>query len=420
MVRALAFATIFSATLAGSLLFAQEGIQQGKIVKIDAGKGELTIRTADGKEHDVVVVDGTRIMGADQAPVKSRLNAPEFKVDAAVKFKVGKAAGKRAVLESLKLVAPGAAGQPGRNPPEKFDTSTLTPLTELGTGKYHDFEGGLYPGGKNERPADHDAAGVALARSVDPRNASGKPDSDGKIVLLSIGMSNTSQEFSAFQQLARSDRSVNSKLVLVNGAQGGMTAAAIQNPDDQERGTRFWKTVDDRLREANVSRSQVQAVWLKQADAGPNQSFPKYAQTLLAELQTIVQVLHHRFPNLKLAYLSSRIYAGYARTALNPEPYAYESGFSVKWLIGQQLKGSASLNYDPKRGEIRSPWLSWGPYLWASGTSGNPDGLRYEESDFADDGTHPSQTGRKKVAEALLEFFKADTTTRGWFTGGGP
>src|SRR5262245_9646056 len=415
MVRALAFAAMFSATLAGSHVLAQERIQQGKIVKIDAAKGELTIRTADGKEYDVLVVDRTRIMGADQAPVKDRLKAPEFKVDAAVKFKVGKAAGKRGVLEGLRLVAPGGAGQPGRNPPEKFDTSTLTPLTELGTGKYHDFEGGLYPGGKNERPADHEAAGIALARNVEPRNASGKQDSDGKIVLLSIGMSNTSQEFSAFQQIVHSDRSVNSKLVLVNGAQGGMTAAAIQNPDDQERGTRFWQTVDDRLREANVSRLQVQAVWLKQADAGPNQGFPKYAQTLTAEMQTIVQVLQQRFPNLKLAYLSSRVYAGYARTALNPEPYAYESGFSVKWLIGQQLKGGASLNYDPKRGEARSPWLSWGPYLWANGATGNTGGLHYEESDFAEDGTHPSQAGRKKVAEALLDFFKNDTTTKDWF-----
>jgi hypothetical protein len=229
-------------------------------------------------------------------------------------------------------------------------------------------------------------------------------------------MGNTSQEFSAFQQLARNDLAVNPKLVLVNGAQGGMMAAAIQDPDDQERGTRFWQTVDDRLREANVGRPQVQAVWIKQADAGPNQGFPKSAQTLTAEMQSIMQVLQRRFPNLKLAYLSSRIYAGYARTGLNPEPYAYESGFSVKWLIGQQLKGGASLNYDPKRGEVRSPWLSWGPYLWANGAGGSPDGLRYEESDFADDGTHPSQAGRKKVAEALLEFFKTDKTTKDWFT----
>jgi hypothetical protein len=395
------------------------GPQPGKIVKIDAEKGELTIRTPDGKEHDVLVVEGTRIMGADQSPVKDRLKAPEFKADAAVMFKVGKTDGKRGILDGLKLGGPGGGGRPGGDPPEKFDTSVLKPLTELGSGKYGDFEGGLYPGGSNKRPADHEAAGIALAKTIEPRAADGKPDAAGKIVLLSIGMSNTSQEFSGFQQVARGERVLNPKLVLVNGAQGGMTAAAIQNPEDGNRGAQFWRTVDERLRQAGVSRQQVQAVWIKQADAGPNQGFPKYARTLQAEMQTIAHVLHQRFPNLKLAYLSSRIYAGYARTRLNPEPYAYESGFSVKWLIEQQLQGDPALNFDPNKGLVQSPWLSWGPYLWANGTRGRAGGLRYEESDLANDGTHPSPAGQRKVAEALLEFFKSDSTTKGWFTAGG-
>jgi hypothetical protein len=416
MVRAVALATLLAAAFAGGFLFAQQPRQggpiSGTIVKIDAETGELTIRTADGKEHDVIVVERTRIMGSDQSAVKDRLQAPEFKVDAAVMFKVGRMQGKRGVLEGLKL---GGADRPGRDPPERFDTSTLTPLPDLATGKYHEFQGGLYPGGSNKRPAEHEAAGIALAKTIEPLAASGKPDVAGKIVLLSIGMSNTSQEFSTFQQLARGDDAVNPKLVLVNGAQGGMTAAAIQNPDDQERGTKFWQTIDERLRQAGVSREQVQAAWLKQADAGPSQGFPKYAQTLQAEMQTIAHVLHERFPNLKLTYLSSRIYAGYARTRLNPEPYAYESGFSVKWLIGQQIKGDAALNFDPKKGAVQSPWLSWGPYLWANGTQAGAAGLRYEESDLANDGTHPSQSGQRKVAETLLDFFKTDSTTREWF-----
>jgi hypothetical protein len=401
------------------LRLGQRGPLAGKIIKLDVGTGELTIQTADGQEHDVIVVESTRIFGTDRSPVKDRLKAPEFKVDADVMFKVDKTNGKRGVLEGLKLGGPGGGGQPGGALPEQFDTSALKPLTELGTGKYHDFEGGLYPGGSNKRPANHEAAGLALANTIEPLATDGKPGAGGKIVLLSIGMSNTSQEFSAFQQLARSDRELNSKLVLVNGAQGGMTAAAIQNPEDGNRGTQFWRTVDERLREARVSREQVQAVWLKQADAGPTQGFPRYARTLQAEMQTIAHVLHQRFPNLKLAYLSSRIYAGYARTRLNPEPYAYESGFSVKWLIEQQLQGDAALNFDPKRGEVQSPWLSWGPYLWANGTRGPAGSLRYEESDLANDGTHPSPTGQRKVAEALLDFFKNDSTTKGWFTADG-
>src|SRR5262249_9213977 len=159
---------------------------------------------------------------------------------------------------------------------------------------------------------------------------------------------------------------LNSHLVLVNGAQGGMTAAMIQNLDGGRRGQRpgYWEEVDNILKRAGVTRAHVQAVWIKQADAGPSQGFPAYARTLQGELANIVRLLHTRFPNLKLAYLSSRTYGGYAKTRLNPEPYAFESGFSVKWLIEQQIKGEPSLNYNRARGEVKAPWLSWGPYLW--------------------------------------------------------
>jgi len=164
-----------------------------------------------------------------------------------------------------------------------------------------------------------------------------------------------------------------------------------------------------------VTRAQVQAVWIKQADAGPSQGFPRYAQTLQAELANIVRLLHERFPNLKLVYLSSRTYGGWARTRLNPEPYAYESGFAVKWLIEEQIKGDKDLNFDPAKGDVKAPWLSWGPNLWANGTTKNADGLSYTEGDFGDDGTHPSQSGRRKVAEALLKYFKTDSTAKVWF-----
>ncbi len=298
------------------------------------------------------------------------------------------------------------------------DTSRLKPLSELGAGEYQGFPGGLYPGGKNERPAGHEAAGLRLARQVRPLGADGKPSPDGKIVLLSVGMSNTSQAFTAFKKLADQDRDKNPHLVLVNGAQGGMTAFATQDPDDRRTGTRFWATVDERLKEAGVTRAQVQAVWIKQADAGPSSGFPQYARTLENELTRIVQVLARRFPNLKLTYLSSRTYGGYAKTRLNPEPYAYESGFSVKWLIEKQLQGDPALNYDPAKGRVTAPWLSWGPYLWANGSVKRADGFSYEEGDFAADGTHESPSGQRKVGHLLLDFFKHDPTTRPWFVKG--
>jgi len=119
---------------------------------------------------------------------------------------------------------------------------------------------------------------------------------------------------------------------------------------------------------------------------------------------------------LKIAYLSSRIYAGYATVPLNPEPHAYEGGFAVKWTIAGQISGSDDLNYDPARGSVRAPWLAWGPYLWADGVKGRKqDSLIYTREDVGPDGTHPSPQGREKVGRQLLDFLKTSPTSKPWF-----
>ena len=161
------------------------------------------------------------------------------------------------------------------------DTSRLIPLTDLAEHEYQGFQGGLYPGGKNSRPPGHEAAGVKLAGQVQPLDAEGKASQSGKIVLLGIGFSNTVQAFAGFMRVAQRDRDVNPKLVLVNGAVGGMSAAMVQDPDDQKRGTKYWATVDERLEAAGVTRMQVQVVWIKETDPAPHEGgFPKYTQTL--------------------------------------------------------------------------------------------------------------------------------------------
>jgi hypothetical protein len=102
-------------------------------------------------------------------------------------------------------------------------------------------------------------------------------------------------------------------------------------------------------------------------------------------------------------------------TALNPEPYAYESGFAVRSVIERQLAGDPDLNYDPNAGPVASPWLAWGPYLWADGLTPRSDGLTWACSELQSDGTHPSPTGQLKVADSLLAFFRWDATTAPWY-----
>jgi len=389
-------------------LAAVEAIQAGKIKKVDVQKGVLIVAIPKGKDLELTVTEDTRYMGPDGNAIKDGLRDPQFKVDAPVMFKAITKDGKALLLG----VRVGGAPQALQDAP-RIDTAKLKPLTEMGTEKYQGYQGGLYPGGKNERPNAHEKAGLALAKTVLPRDADGKPNPDGKIGLLSVGMSNTTQVFSAFKRFADADADKNPKLILIDGAQGGMTAFRIQDPNGA--GSQFWTVVDKRLEQTGLTRAQVQAVWIKEADAGPTQGFPKYAETLKNELAEIVRIFPKRFPNVKLVYLSSRTYGGYAKTRLNPDPYAFESGFSVKWLIEQQIDGDKSLNFDAAQGPVNAPWLSWGPYLWANGMTKRTDGFFYEPADFAEDGTHPTMQGQQKVAQELLRFFKNDTTTRSWF-----
>jgi len=277
---------------------------------------------------------------------------------------------------------------------------------------YRGMEGGLYPGGASVPPSAHFAAGLRLAAEVRPRNSAGAADdAAGRIVLVSIGMSNTTQEFSTFKPLADRDPEKNPQLLIVDGAQGGWSADRLV-----AGGQEYWNTLDQRLRAAGASAQQVQAAWMKQADAGPTLSFPEDARKLQAELAMLARTLRERFPNLRLLYLSSRTYAGYASTNLNPEPYAYQSGFAVKWLIEAQISGDADLSYQAGR----VPWMAWGPYMWVDGTQPRDDGLTWECADFQEDGTHPSPSGRQKVAVMLLQFFKGDPTARPWFVRRGP
>ena len=380
-------------------------IQRGKIVKLDLDANKIVL-AADGKEREAQITEQTKVFEAKGKTIKEKLQG--FKVGDEVRFRILAKDGKN-VLDGI---APGKQQQP--QAPIKADLTKLIPLNEMGTNEYQGFRGGFYPDGANERPKAHEKFGLQLAKTVWPLNAEGKKDENGKIVLLSVGMSNTSQASEGLHKALAEFDAKNPKLVFINGAVGGQTATITQSTESPQ-GAKYWAIVDQRLQEAGLTRDQVQVIWIKQADAGPNQGFPAYAKKLEEELTKLVQIFPKRFPNAKLAYLSSRTFGGYATTALNPEPYAYESGFSVKWLIERQLKGDADLNYDSIKGPVKAPWLSWGPYLWANGTTKRADGFYYEQSDFGKDGTHHSPAGSDKIGRQMLQFFQSDSTTKSWF-----
>jgi len=312
-----------------------------------------------------------------------------------------------------------ARAEAERRPPPAKPPVGLKPLSDMtGEDHYKGQDGGLYGGGKNEPPEKHLQAAMRQAKLVQPLDAQGKPSEDGRIVLISVGMSNTTQEFSAFGRLANDDSEKSPKVVIVDGAQGGMTADIWANPGVRNP----WEVLDQRLRQGGVTAEQVQVAWVKQALPGPERlgDFPRHAEVLKGHMVGLLNNLKEKFPNVRIAYLSSRIYAGYATTHLNPEPYAYESAFVVRWLIQDQIKGESSLNFDSQKGAAKSPVLLWGPYLWADGEKARKiDDLIWKPEDLRSDGTHPSDNGRRKVAELLLRFMKNDPTAKMWFTAGG-
>lgn len=332
-----------------------------------------------------------------------------------------------------KSTEPGANG--GASCAGNADTSKV-PLNDLRTGCYLRFQGGLYPNGSDSLPAAHLAAGLVAAGQIQPLDTSGVPSATGKYILLSIGMSNTTQEFcsdgglpgscqaTSFVAQAMADPAANhSTLVLVNGAAGGKAAPAWTSPTapDYDRIRDTW------LRPLGLSEKQIEIVWLKVANAQPRRSLPDTAAdayVLEGEIGQIARALKVRYPNLRQVFVTSRIYAGYATSTLNPEPYAYESAFAVKWAVAAQISEMDGSPPDARAGVLRydngtAPWMAWGPYPWAAGTRPRSDGLVWVPSDFnPSDGTHPAAGARQKVGFMLLTFFKSSPETQCWFLAG--
>ena len=343
---------------------------------------------------------------------------------------------RRSAIVGLAATLAVACSDPGSQPDPAV--RLRIPLDELGAGTYKGFAGGLYPGGTNTATGAHLAAGIARAQSIVPLDTAGIPNAAGKIALLSIGMSNTTQEFCSagstttsctawsFMGQAAADPAVNTAtLVIVNGARGGQDAQTWDAATDAN----YDSVRLNRLGPLGLTERQVQVAWVKQADAGPRDSLPSAqadAYQLETRLANIVRALKTRYPNLRHVFLSSRIYAGYATTTLNPEPYAFESGFAVKWLAQAQSDQMANGGtvVDSRAGDLNydsgAPWIGWGPYLWAEGmTPRQSDGLTWVPTDFAVDGTHPSTSGQQKVGTQLLAFFKSSPLTKCWFVTGG-
>jgi hypothetical protein len=342
-----------------------------------------------------------------------------------------------------------------------------TPINDLGTGTYLSFQGGFYLNGSNVVPSDHDADGELFTSETIPLDVNGNPSASGKVVLASMGMSNALIEYSTFETVVKKSKVVNKQtLVLWNAAASGQVACywfpAYGSPACSPNTQNEYDRIDGGLAKANLSNMQVQALWIDNANGRVhpqnrgcqpqgtlcsslcNPTLPGCVNSVnttnaLNEEEEYGEALRAwktRFPNLKMAFFSGRVFGGYAAGGVDdvdPEPFAYETGFAIKWLIQAQINQIETGVIDPIAGDLSypaAPWIVWGPYLWADGPNPRSDGLVWcfgqtgapcnGEFDFNSFGLHLNTTGATKAANLMLNFFTTSPYTTPWFNASKP
>ena len=345
--------------------------------------------------------------------------------------------------------APGAAAAPDSGP---GDPLTLPLFTEgkLYLGKH---ETGLYPGGGNEMPDAHRQAGLKLAATIQPLDASGKPDGEsGKVVALVLGHSNAHDYFSTLQRhFQRHAGQLRKGFELLDAAGGGQ-----QLPEIRPLKGPVWNKAAQLLARPGYSPRQVQVLFLHTTYHGahnggkrPPGPFPQTMQKMRQDLAAVLEHCARIYPDLKIAYLTCdgfRHYTGF-------EPHVWQEAFAVKWLIQDQIQGkrgdstlsqpdagggdgstpsdtAASSPADERKSGIspsagsspsspsspsagsspsspssgRLPWLCWGPYIWDN---------TWDRSYF-NDGVHPAAKSKEIFVAKYAKFLMTDPVAKAW------
>ncbi|MBI5723035.1 MAG: hypothetical protein HZA50_03675 [Planctomycetes bacterium] len=286
-----------------------------------------------------------------------------------------------------------------------FDPANLKPFTD--GGKYLDkYETGLYPGGKNDIPAEHLKAGERIAATIKPLDANGKVDeANGKILALVMGHSNCSMYFTALnQQFKASASQLNPRFELLNAALAGQ-----QLPQLRELKGRVWDKAEQLTSAPGYSAKQVQILFLHTTYHGaknhpirPPGAFPETMQQMQKDLAAVLEHCVKTYPNLKIAYLTCDGFRHFS----NYEPHVWQEAFAFKWLIESQIKGEASTAFEDKDGKARPlTWLQWGPYIWDN---------TWDKSYFRDDGVHPIAKATDIFVKKYWSFLIADPVAKTW------
>lgn len=196
----------------------------------------------------------------------------------------------------------------------------------------------MYPDGYNTMPYPHFAAGMNISRQVLPLDTLGNLDLlDGKAGLICLGASTAGNAFNHFKSVAEADPMVNPCLRFVNAALG---AKGLEIMLDTVVNSWYW---DDNvmvdIEDANISRYQVQVIWIMVTSRVDTLMLWPYQPRQVADkFEALMPILLAKFPNLKQVYASGFGYGGYADPTkefydMIVEPASYWNNWSIKfWL----------------------------------------------------------------------------------------
>lgn len=304
------------------------------------------------------------------------------------------------------------------------DSTGNIPLTDLGTGTYLGVQGGLYPGGQNTMPTSHLKAGRKMAKSIVPLDSLGNEDwVNGKVLFIGMGASTAGNTWNHFMEIFDTIAGVNPYLTLNNACLG---AKGLEVMIDTINNNWYWNdNIMPKLLDKNSTAKQVQVIWVKSASKEDTiMEFPLHPLAIADKYETLMGVLYKKFPNLKLVFITSSVYGGYADPMklfynVVSEPGSYWNGFAVKWVIERQISGDSDLKY--RGGGKNAPFMGWGPYTWADGINPNSSGLYWNcEEDFAPDGGgyHLTNGGKDKDALLLRDWALTDPIAKIFFLDG--
>ena len=304
------------------------------------------------------------------------------------------------------------------------DSVGLVPLVDLKAGFYlGEYQGGLYPSGKNFPPAGHIKKGLKIAKTIKPLDTLGNVNYEtGKIVLAGFGGSTTGEPWNHLIEITNFDATVNPCLKLLNATNSGegMESMNVDHPD-------YWDYIENtRIRPKGLTPAQVQIAWLFNGSrADTIFDMPAYRDSIERKVQLALAAMLIEYPNLKLVYVGSPYYAGYADptyemyTSIH-EPGSYRCGFGFKAAVEKQIMGDPMYKYTAPGKVV--PFILWGPYLWTDGNQPRTyDSLFWDcEDDFRVDGGgfHLNGEGKDKLALIIDNFFKTDTLAEIWYNDG--